>query len=116
MQARFIKGNYQTIDYTPVADVSAGDVIIDGDLTLIAHNDIAAGELGALAIDGGVYEAVKDGTSGPVFALGDWLYWDDSNNEAVASATSNAILGPAVEAAGTSDAAVRFLHVCSKTP
>jgi hypothetical protein len=34
-----------------------------------------------LAAGGGVYEVLKDGTSGPVFTQGDRVYWDDSANQ-----------------------------------
>jgi predicted RecA/RadA family phage recombinase len=49
MQARFVSGNPQFIDYTPVSAVSAGDVIVSNDLVLIAHTDIAANKKGAVA-------------------------------------------------------------------
>lgn len=46
-----------SIDYTPAADVAAGDVVILGDLVGVAKLDIKAGELGALALTG-VYEVL----------------------------------------------------------
>lgn len=110
MQAKFIKGDPIMQDYTPSGAVSAGDIIVEGDVTLIAHLDIASGALGSVAAGGGEYEVLKDGTSGPVFSQGDKLYWDDSGNEAVASATSNTPLGFAAADAGTSDATVRVIH------
>lgn len=115
-QAQLVSGDPETIPYTHSGAVSAGDILVVNDLTLIAQHDYAANEKGEWGINGGVYEILKDGSSGPTFSFGDWLYWDDSNNEAVASATSNAILGPAVAGAGASDATVRVLHRCTLAP
>ena len=42
----------RSIDYTPGADVSAGDVVVQNDLVGIAKLDIASGVLGALAVTG----------------------------------------------------------------
>ncbi len=42
----------ESIDYTPAADVAAGDVVVQNDLVAIAKLDIKAGELGSLATTG----------------------------------------------------------------
>lgn len=110
LQAKFISGDPIMIPYTPSGAVSAGDIIVDGVKTYIAHLDIAANTLGAVAAGGGIYEVPKDGTSGPVFGLGDKLYWNDSSNLAEATATSNNPLGWAAEEAGASDDTVRVEH------
>ena len=55
MKARFIHDGL-SIDYTPAADVAAGDVIELGEWIGIAKLDIAAGTLGALAVAGGVFD------------------------------------------------------------
>ena len=49
--AQFIHDG-KSIDYTPGADVSAGDVVVQNDLIGIAKLDIASGALGALAVTG----------------------------------------------------------------
>lgn len=41
-----------SVDHTPVSAVGAGDVVVIGNQVLIAKNDIAAGQLGALAAEG----------------------------------------------------------------
>ena len=70
MSAEFFHGQPVMIDYTPVADVSAGDMIALGTKTLVAHTDIPADELGALSYPGGqsVYKVTLD--AGRVLALG----------------------------------------------
>ena len=47
-----------SIDYTPSADVAAGDVVVQNDLVGIAKQPIAANALGALAV-AGVFEVPK---------------------------------------------------------
>lgn len=47
---RLAQGN--TVDYTPVADVAAGDLVKFGTHVGVAENDIAAGRQGALAVNG----------------------------------------------------------------
>lgn len=109
-QARFIEGSVEMMDHTPGSAVTAGDVVAYGNGVAIAHTDIEASRLGALAIDGGQYDFTKDGTSGPVFAVGDGVFWDDTANEAV---TAGALyIGKCTKAAGASDATVRVHHIC----
>ena len=56
-----------SIDYTPDAAVSAGDVVIQGDLVGVAKLDIAAGALGALAV-WGVFDFPKATSEGRAIA------------------------------------------------
>ena len=72
MKARYVQRG-ESIDYTPTADVAAGDVVQQGKLVGVAKLDIKANELGALALCG-VYEfTVKTGDS---IAVGDTVYFD----------------------------------------
>lgn len=97
-----------SIDYTPGADVTAGDVVVQGGLVGIAKLDIAAGTLGALAV-AGVFDVPKAGGGGVTFAAGAPVYWDDANNLAVATdgAGVNELMGKAVLAAADADSTVR---------
>ena len=106
MKARYIQRG-ESIDYTPTADVAAGDVIKVGDLAGIAKLDIKAGELGALALVG-VYEAMKIGLA--EFAAGDLVAYDFENGIVTSPAISPAakVIGHAVAAAAKSDALVLF--------
>ena len=98
----------KSIDYTPTSAVSAGDVVVLGDLVGIAKIDIAASTLGALAVTG-VFDLAKDDTSGPVFAAGDPVYYDRIAELAVPApgAGGGVLLGTCLQAAGASDATVR---------
>lgn len=105
--ARFIHdGN--SIDHTPGSDVTAGDVVVQGDLVGIAKLDIAAGTLGALAVTG-VFDVPKATGTGEAIAAGVKVYWDATNSVATTdeNAGVNTYLGKTVAAAGDDDATVR---------
>lgn len=73
--------------YTPSgAAVSAGDVVVAGDVPHVAHSDIADGELGALAARGGVYEGPADGAINP----GVKVYWDEATSKYTVTAAAGA--------------------------
>ena len=98
------------IDYTPGAAVSAGDVVVQGDLVGVAKLDIAASTLGALAVTG-LFDFPKATGVGTAITAGTILYWNEA--EAVAKADSetgaNTQLGKAVATAGDDDTTVRVL-------
>ncbi|MFV0445667.1 MAG: DUF2190 family protein [Planctomycetaceae bacterium] len=111
---RYLHGNTLMVDCTPVADVTAGDVIVVGNECRVAHLDIEANQLGALAAPCGaaVYDVAKQGGAGVTFADGAAVYWDDANNRAVAAdgGGANKRLGTAVLAAADADTSVRVRH------
>jgi len=106
--AQFIHDG-KSIDYTPGADVSAGDVVVQNDLIGIAKLDIASGALGALAVSG-VYDLPKATGVGEAIAAGAKVYWDAGNTVATTdpAAGANKYLGKTVRAAGDDDATVRI--------
>lgn len=93
------------IEHTPVADVTAGDVIVQGELIGVAKIDIKAGQLGALHVTG-VFEVPR--TTGGVLATGFKLYWDEANARATVddAAGANAYLGKSVKESGDTDPTV----------
>lgn len=96
------------IDHTPGSALAAGDVVVQADLVGVAKQPIAAGELGALAVEG-VFDFAKEGGGGVTFAVGALVYWDDTNNLAVATdgGGTNKLVGKAVKAAADGDTTVR---------
>ena len=98
----------QQIDYTPGADVAAGDVVVQGDLIGVAKRPIAANTLGALAVSG-VFDFAKQAGAGVTFSAGDKVYWDEANKVAVTTDGGgvNKLLGKAVRAAADNDTTVR---------
>ena len=100
MNAKYIqKGD--AVDYTPGADVSAGDVIVQGDLVGVAKLDIKTGKLGALALTG-LFDFPK--AAGTAIAAGARCYWDAAEGVAKgdAEAGANKLAGKAVGAGPSS--------------
>ena len=104
------------IDYTPSADVAAGDVIVLGDLVGVAKQPIAANTPGALAVDG-VFDFPKATGAGTAITAGAKVYWDDVDQQASEegdesasgsdSLEGTALLGKSVKDATDDDATVR---------
>jgi len=80
------------IDYTPVAAVTAGDVIVTGDTVGIATNDIAANVLGSLTVSG-VFKVPK--ATGAI-AKDAKVYWDADGSPNVGTALSGAATSTAM--------------------
>lgn len=78
MQAQFVAGDPLTIPYTPVGAVEAGQVVVLGEITGVAHLPIAAGELGSLAVGKGIYKVSCLDAGG--IPAGTRVYWDDASN------------------------------------
>jgi len=96
------------IDYTPSADVTAGDVVVQGELVGMAKLDIAANALGALAVVG-VYDLPKTAGVGEAIAAGAEVYWDEGDQvvKTDSEAGANKKLGKTVAAASDDDETVR---------
>src|SRR5262245_35175062 len=102
-QAVFVHDG-ECIDYTPVAAVAAGDVVVQGDLIGVAKQPIAANTPGALAVTG-VFDFTK--LAALVLAVGALIYWDDAANVATNVSAGNKLLGKVVRAAAAADPTVR---------
>jgi predicted RecA/RadA family phage recombinase len=93
----------QSLDYTPVSAVSAGDVIaLQNNFYGIAKLDIAANELGALAITG-IYQMAKPAG---VINFGAILYWNADTKQVQTTPIDNAYFGRAAAAAADADETV----------
>jgi len=97
-----------SIDYTPAADVAAGDVVVQGELVGVAPRPIVAGELGALAVEG-VFAFPKAVTAGSAIAAGANTYWNSVVKQATtnAAAGANKLIGKTILAAVDADTTVR---------
>lgn len=106
VKAKFIHdGN--SIDYTPSADVAAGDVVVQGDLIGVAKTPIAANTLGALAVTG-VFDFLKNCGGGQAITVGAKCYWDATNQLATTTASGNTYIGKCIKAAADNDLTVRI--------
>ena len=103
MEATFIHDGF-SIDYTPAAEIAAGEVIVLGKTCFMAKLSIPAATLGALAATG-VYDVLK--TDGLEFDPGEAVYWNDTTNLATQT-TTDTYMGVAVKAAAAADATVRI--------
>jgi predicted RecA/RadA family phage recombinase len=74
MGASFVQRG-DSIDYTPTATISAGDVVVLGEMVAVAKLDIAANTLGALAVTG-VFNFPKATTAGSALTTGTKVYWN----------------------------------------
>ncbi|MFO7958339.1 MAG: DUF2190 family protein [Candidatus Brocadiia bacterium] len=105
--AKFVQEG-SAIDYTPSSDVSAGDVVVQGELVGVSRLDIAADTLGALAVTG-VFDFPKATGVGEGIAAGANVYWDEAEGQAGTDSETgaNKLIGKTVAAAGDDDATVR---------
>jgi predicted RecA/RadA family phage recombinase len=96
----------RAIDYTPTADVAAGDVVVQADLVGVARTPIAANTLGSLAIVG-LFDFPKASEAGTGIAAGVKAYWDSAAKVVTATVGTNKYLGKTTRAAADGDATVR---------
>ncbi len=107
------QNNVQMTDYTPEGALSAGDVVVLVSNVGIVHRDIAAGALGALAVDGGIYEFAKVAGSGTAVPKDTLMYWDASGHAPTSTSGSNKILGLMAEASTDAGTTQKILHKAS---
>ncbi len=96
------------VDFVPVADVAAGDVVVIGELVGVVKRACKAGELGALALTG-AYDWPKATGGGSAIPAGSKLYWDEADKQAKtdSEAGANKYLGKSIRAASDADTGVR---------
>jgi predicted RecA/RadA family phage recombinase len=107
MNAEFVQAG-DAIDYVPVADMAAGDVVVQGELVGVAKRNYLAGELSALAVTG-LFDFPKAVGGGSAIAAGANVFWDVGDTEAKedSEAGANKLVGKVALAAGDNDATVR---------
>lgn len=115
MPVLYRHGHALMVDYLAVAPVAAGDVIAFGDELRIAHLDIEAGQLGALAAPSGsaVYLCPKKtGGSGEGLADGGDCYWDPVAKQIVNDDAGGTLsrFGTAIEQASSPATHVMVRH------
>lgn len=105
--AQFIQDGLD-IDHTPGSDLTAGDVVVIGDLIGIAKIDIPANTLGALATTG-VFDVPKTAGVGEAIPAGAKVYWDVADLVAKEDdeAGANKYLGKTTLAAGDNESTTR---------
>lgn len=110
MTVRFVQRG-DAIDYTPATAVSAGDVVVQGDLVGVAKLDIAANTLGALAVSG-VFDIPKATGAGTALAAGTFVFYDETNAIVTDDdAGDHKLAGITVAAASDDDTTARVLLI-----
>lgn len=92
------------IDYTPVADLAAGDVVDLGTCVGVAKVPIPANTLGALIVEGG-FDFVKSTSVAVGFGVD--VFWDGTLKIATPTGPADAKIGKCTRAALAADAVVR---------
>ena len=97
----------KTIDYTPVSDVAAGEVVKLEALFGVAPLPIPAGKIGSLQVDGSFDIEKAGGAINP----GNNLFWDDTNKEVTTDVDNgnNEFIGFGAVAAAAPDLIARVL-------
>ncbi len=95
-----------SVDYTPSANVSAGDVVLQETLVGIAKLDIPAGKLGALAVSG-VFDVAKAIGPGTALVTGVKVYWHPIAQHIIPIDEGAVYMGKTVRDASDDDGFVR---------
>jgi predicted RecA/RadA family phage recombinase len=102
----FLHGATTMVNHTPGADVATGQVVVVGDMTMVAHRPISNGALGSVSAGGGVYNCIADGA----IAAGKKVYWDDTNNKVTLTASGNKVFGWTITAAAANGDPIQVVH------
>jgi predicted RecA/RadA family phage recombinase len=86
-----------TITLTAPYDVASGDGLLVGSIFGVATGVAVTGDPIEAALVG-VFDLKKVGSQ--AWAVGDKVYWDNTNKETTKTATSNTLIGVAIEAVG----------------
>lgn len=94
----------KSIDITaPAGGVVSGQITVIGSLIGVSNQNAAEGEPAVLDTEG-VFEVPK--TSALAVAVGDKLYWDNTNKVVNKTASGNTLVGTAVSAAANPSSTV----------
>lgn len=96
------------VSHVAAADISIGDVIVQGELVGIAAGDIASGETGRLSLMG-VFNIPKAIGGSTAITAGALVYWDATNKVGTTTVGSNKLMGKSVRACGDNDRYVRVI-------
>src|SRR5687768_5116703 len=101
--------NASPLDITaPTGGTTSGVGVLLGLLFGIAVTTNVVGDTVAIHTEG-VFDHTKEAAgSGQAFAVGDAVYWDNTNKRMTKTSTSNKLVGVAVAAALTTDTTVRL--------
>ena len=108
--ATYIHGSLRMQDYVAPVFINAGDVVVTGVTPRVAHLDIQAGELGALAVQGGVYSMPKSTAAASAIADNTLVFWDAANKVITVTSAGNKRFGYTFGASVDADPVQRVFH------
>lgn len=94
-------GPGQSVTVTIPYAVNAGSGVLVGSIFGVAINTYASGATGQIYTDGVVTNLVKASGTGEAWAVGDRLFWDDTNKRLTKNSTGNYQVGIALATVGT---------------
>jgi predicted RecA/RadA family phage recombinase len=97
----------EAVDFSPETDLTAGSVVVRGELVGVTKHDIKSGKLGAIFVEG-VFDFPKATGTGTAITLGANCYWDNTNQRATTTSSGNKLIGKSVKATTDSEAVVRI--------
>ena len=106
LEAQYLSGDTQTIDYEPSGDVAAGEVVVLANACYVASRAIAAGALGSLYTTG-VFKA-DYATSGGTITDGEKVYFNTSLNKITDATSGTTLIGRSVGGAASDSGTVTF--------
>lgn len=107
--ATYVRGDTETMDYTPSGAITVGQIVIIQQILGIAHLAIAANELGNLNIGGGEYIFIGDAA----IAVGKPVYWDATAHKATETSAGHKYLGLALTACAADAGEFRVMRTLS---
>lgn len=114
MDVTFKKGDPRMVDYTPAANVAAGEVKVVGNIPMISHlvggftyDSSRPTRMMALAVQGGIYSCTGDAAIG----VGKLVYWNDTDNKVTETRGSNKTFGFTVSACSGDGSTCDVLHM-----
>lgn len=102
---RHSHGSPVSVPHTPGSAVTAGDVVVVGNITAIAQDDIAASRLGDLYVAG-----VVTVTGDAAIDAGKRVYWDATNSKVTETEGANKVFGITIAAFSADQDRQEVLH------
>lgn len=110
MKTKIESGDVLTVT-APSGGTTSGVGVLIGSIFGIAVTTNDAGDSVAIHRSG-VFDHTAEGAgSGQAWAVGDKVYWDDTNKRLTKTSTSNTLVGHATAAKATADTTGRFVIV-----
>lgn len=106
LEAQYLSGDTQTIDYTPSGAVAAGEIVVIANACYVASRAIAAGALGSLYTTG-VYKSTYADDGGTI-TDGAKVYFNNTANEITDATSGTVLIGRSVGGASSTSGTITY--------